>query len=236
LFADVIRPSRTMSQLRSNQLYHPREFRPAGTRPTHETSDPHSDVLLEGAGPPRGGGGPAPMSSCAGRDIETEFHDHASMGIEIEKKFLVISDAWKRGAHGTLYRQGYLSTDPARTVRVRLQGQQGKLTIKGRKVGDAAPEFEYDIAEEDARFLLENLCLRPLVEKTRYEIRAGDDHVWEVDEFHGANDGLVIAEIELDAASEPFDKPDWVGKEVTSDSRYTNARLVQDPFSTWIDR
>jgi adenylate cyclase len=158
------------------------------------------------------------------------------MGIEIEKKFLVTSDAWKRGGRGTLYRQGYLSTDPARTVRIRLQGSEGKLTIKGRKVGDAAPEFEYDIPAEDARFLLENLCMRPLVEKTRYEIRAGDGHVWEVDEFHGANDGLVVAEIELNASHESFDKPEWIGEEVTTDSRYTNARLVQNPFSTWVDR
>jgi adenylate cyclase len=157
------------------------------------------------------------------------------MGIEIEKKFLVTSDAWKRGGRGTLYRQGYLSTDPERTVRVRLQGSEGKLTIKGRKVGDAAPEFEYDIPTSDARFLLEKLCLQPLVEKTRYELRAGDGLVWEVDEFHGANEGLVVAEIELDAADDPFDKPEWVGKEVTGDSRYTNARLVQNPFSTWRD-
>jgi adenylate cyclase len=118
-------------------------------------------------------------------------------------------------------------------VRIRLQGRDGKLTIKGRKVGGAAPEFEYDLPEEDARFLLENLCLRPLVEKTRYHVGAADGHVWEVDEFHGANDGLVVAEIELDAPDEPFDKPDWVGKEVTADSRYTNARLVERPYSTW---
>jgi CYTH domain-containing protein len=155
------------------------------------------------------------------------------MATEIEKKFLVTSDAWKRGARATPYRQGYLSTDPERTVRIRLQGRDGKLTIKGRKVGGAAPEFEYDLPEEDARFLLENLCLRPLVEKTRYHVGAADGHVWEVDEFHGANDGLVVAEIELDAPDEPFDKPDWVGKEVTADSRYTNARLVERPYSTW---
>jgi len=153
---------------------------------------------------------------------------------EIEKKFLVTSSAWKRQAAGRLYRQGYLSTDPKRTVRIRVVGEQGVLTVKGERIGDTAPEFEYPIPVADARRLLETLCLRPLVEKTRYSIDH-QGHTWEVDEFHGDNEGLVIAEIELAAEGERFERPEWIGGEVTKDVRYTNANLVEHPYSTWKD-
>src|SRR5262245_26849512 len=101
---------------------------------------------------------------------------------ESEYKFLVVSEAWRKGVAGVLFRQGYLSTDPNRTVRVRLEGNVGKLTIKGRKIGVTAPEFEYDIPLADANYLLDNLCTPHLIEKTRYKITASDDLTWEVDE------------------------------------------------------
>lgn len=151
---------------------------------------------------------------------------------EIEKKFLLTSSAWKHGAAGELYRQGYLSIDPKRTVRIRVIGENAILTIKGEKLGDTAPEFEYPIPLEDAMKLLDQLCQRPLIEKTRYKIHH-KGHLWEIDEFHGENKGLVVAEIELKEENEPFAKPEWVGKEVTKGFRYTNARLVEHPYTKW---
>jgi CYTH domain-containing protein len=151
---------------------------------------------------------------------------------EIEKKFLVTSSAWKRGATGHVYRQGYLSIDRKRTVRIRVVGEQGVLTIKGERIGDTAPEFEYPIPVADARTLLDTLCLRPLIEKTRYTIDH-KGHTWEVDAFHGDNEGLVVAEIELTREGEPFERPEWIGEEVTKDFRYTNANLVDHPYATW---
>ncbi len=151
---------------------------------------------------------------------------------EIEKKFLLTSSAWKHGAAGELYRQGYLSIDPKRTVRIRVIGENAILTIKGEKHGDTAPEFEYPIPLEDAIKLLDQLCQRPLIEKTRYKIH-DKGHLWEIDEFHGENKGLVVAEIELKEENEPFAKPEWIGKEVTRDLRYTNARLVEHPYTKW---
>jgi CYTH domain-containing protein len=153
---------------------------------------------------------------------------------EIEKKFLVTSADWKRGAAGQRYRQGYLSIDPKRTVRIRLVGEQGMLTIKGERIGDTAPEFEYPIPVADARRLLDTLCLRPIIEKTRYTIEH-EGHTWEVDEFHGDNEGLVIAEIELEAEGEPFERPEWIGKEVTKEFRYSNSNLVERPYTKWKD-
>ena len=151
---------------------------------------------------------------------------------EIEKKFLVTSSAWKRHAAGQLYRQGYLSIDPKRTVRIRVVGEQGVLTIKGQKIGATAPEFEYPIPIADAKKLLDTVCLRPLIEKTRYTIDH-KAHRWEIDEFHGDNEGLVVAEIELKAENERFERPEWIGTEVTSDFRYTNAQLVERPYTKW---
>jgi adenylate cyclase len=151
---------------------------------------------------------------------------------EIEHKFLVVSDAWKKGAAGKAVRQGFLSIDPDRTVRVRVVEDAAFLTIKGRRVGPEAFEFEYPIPVVDGEFLLEQLCLRPLIEKTRYRVEFGG-LVWEIDEFHGLNEGLVVAEVELESPDQPFAKPDWVGKNVTDDHRYSNARLVERPYSSW---
>ena len=154
------------------------------------------------------------------------------MGQEIERKFLVTNDTWRRNATGTHYRQGFLSTEPERTVRVRIAGDRGTLTIKGKTIGATRPEFEYDIPREDAEQLLDTLCQRPLIEKVRYVLREGA-HTWEVDVFEGDNTGLVVAEIELQREDEAFEWPPWLGEEVTHDPRYFNASLVQNPYSRW---
>ncbi len=151
---------------------------------------------------------------------------------EIERKFLVANDEWQKNATSTRYRQGFLCTEPERTVRVRVAGDRGTLTIKGKTVGATREEFEYDIPREEAEHLLDVLCLRPLIEKVRYVLREGA-HTWEVDVFEGENIGLVIAEIELQREDEVFERPSWLGKEVSDDPRYFNANLVKRPYTTW---
>jgi CYTH domain-containing protein len=151
---------------------------------------------------------------------------------EIERKFLVKGDDWRALAAGTRYRQGYLSTVKERTVRVRTIGDKGYLTIKGVTVGATRVEYEYEIPVADANEMLDGLCERPIIEKDRYKIPAGDD-TWEVDEFLGVNQGLVVAEIELQSEEQSFARPDWVGGEVTDDPRYFNANLIAHPFSSW---
>lgn len=153
------------------------------------------------------------------------------MGTEIERKFRVASQAWRTGKPGEHFQQGYLSCEPERTVRVRLAGEKAWLTIKGRNVGASRPEFEYRIPPEDARQLL-SLCIPPIIDKTRYLIAHGN-HTWEVDEFHGDNDGLVIAEVELEAEDEAVEMPDWIGAEVTGERAYYNSSLIARPYSTW---
>jgi adenylate cyclase len=147
------------------------------------------------------------------------------MGIEIERKFLVASDAWRETVDaGTDLQQGYLSVDPERVVRVRIAGVRGFLTIKGRgPTPDVRPEFEYEVPLDDAREMLA-LALTPPIRKTRYRLAAGA-LTWEIDVFGGALDGLVLAEIELPTADTPFDRPPWLGRDVTADRRYTNAVL-----------
>ena len=154
------------------------------------------------------------------------------MGREIEKKFLITNEDWRGLAKGKHYCQGYLSTEKDRTVRVRTIGEKGFLTIKGRTVGESRLEFEYEIPVEDARELLQELCKKPLIEKTRYKIPFGG-FTWEVDEFAGENQGLIFAEIELKYEGETFPHPHWIGKEVTDDPRYYNANLVNTPYPTW---
>lgn len=153
------------------------------------------------------------------------------MGTEIERKFLVQGDGW-RGGGGLTYRQGYLSTAPERTVRVRTAGDKGYLTIKGAGQGASRLEFEYEIPLEEAGQLLEKLCHKPLIEKKRYNVQYGG-FTWEVDEFFGENEGLVLAEIELLHEDQAFDRPDWLGREVTGDPRYYNASLAHYPYSRW---
>ena len=154
------------------------------------------------------------------------------MAVEIERKFLLVNDSWRVNAVGVLFRQGYLCTAPERTVRVRLEGEVGRLTIKGKAQGIVRPEYEYEIPAKEAVELLEAHCLRPLVEKTRYRIEYVGQ-LWEIDEFHGDNAGLIVAEIELEAESQEFTLPDWVGKEVSDEPRYFNANLVKKPFKEW---
>lgn len=155
------------------------------------------------------------------------------MGVEIERKFLLCSDAWRRDAdEGTLFHQGYLSTTPERVVRIRQMGERAVLTIKGKGSGIARPEFEYEIPLVDAQVMLHQLCLQPTIEKQRHLLRAGR-HTWEIDVFAGENLGLVVAEIELSSASEAFERPPWLGEEVTHDSRYLNSNLIANPFRSW---
>ena len=153
------------------------------------------------------------------------------MGKEIERKFLVTGDAYKALGEGTTYRQGYLNSAKERVVRVRTMGDEAALTVKGITVGATRLEFEYAIPLEDARQLLE-LCEQPLVEKTRYKVAFGG-LVWEIDEFHGANAGLTVAECELASEDQRIDRPAWVGEEVTGDPRYFNSNLIARPFTTW---
>lgn len=154
------------------------------------------------------------------------------MGIEIERKFLVKGDEWKRQGQGVLLRQGYLSSDPERIVRVRIEGDAAVMTIKGKTVGASRGEWEYPLPLADARDFLEQLCERPIIEKFRYRIPYRG-LIWEVDEFLGDNAGLVVAEVELESESQELEKPDWVGEEVTQDARYYNANLISKPYSTW---
>lgn len=153
------------------------------------------------------------------------------MPAEIERKFLVKDERWRSLATGQVYRQGYIATG-LRTVRVRVVGEQGYLTIKGPTVGISRAEFEYAIPVQDASEMLETLCDPPLIEKTRYKIPwAG--LVWEVDEFAGVNRGLIMAEVELPDPNQPIDYPDWIGEEVSHDPRYYNSNLAKHPFTQW---
>lgn len=154
------------------------------------------------------------------------------MGTEIERKFLLSGDAWKKLAKGTYYRQGYLNSQKERTVRVRTFDDKGFLTIKGIRVGATRMEYEYEIPVEDANVLLDELCEKPLIEKKRYKI-AFFDFIWEVDEFFGENEGLVVAEIELESEDQQFKKPSWVGNEVSEDPRYFNSNLIKNPYTSW---
>ena len=157
------------------------------------------------------------------------------MPTEIERKFLVKNDEWRQGATGVRYRQGYLCAEKERTVRVRTAGDKAYLTIKGLSQGASRAEYEYEIPAGEADEMLDSLCHRPLIEKVRYRIPAGDV-VWEIDEFHGENAGLTVAEVELKLADQHVDLPPWAGQEVTGDARYYNANLVKNPYRLWRDR
>ena len=154
--------------------------------------------------------------------------------IEIERKFLVKSDAFKNEAHQK-HRivQGFLNRDPERTVRVRLKDNKGVLTVKGLSSRDGLSRFEWEkeISKNDAKALLE-FCEKGVIDKLRYEVKAGN-HIFEVDEFFGDNEGLIIAEVELQTEDETFTKPDWLGEEVTGDINYYNSQLSKQPYNTW---
>lgn len=151
---------------------------------------------------------------------------------EIERKFLVKGDSWRKLAQPELFRQGYLAASGNCLVRLRTEGNRGVLTIKGKRRGIAGSEFEYEIPLADCEAMLSSLALPGIIEKRRYRIFFEGDE-WVIDEFLGENSGLIVAEIELSSETQSFAKPDWVGEEVSLDSRYTNYSLSQLPFSRW---
>ena len=152
---------------------------------------------------------------------------------EIERKFKIKDSSFLSGMVGTKIVQGYLSADPERAVRIRTKGDQGYITVKGKSNASGTTRFEWeniiDLAEAEA---LLDLCIPTVISKTRYEIHL-DGNTWEVDVFHDANEGLLIAEIELEHEHQNFSKPDWLGEEITGDVRYYNSYISQNPFSTW---
>lgn len=153
--------------------------------------------------------------------------------IEIERKFLVRDESWRAEADGGVhFRQGYLIGAKQASVRVRIEGEKANLNIKGATLGVRRQEFEYAIPLEEANELLDTLCEKPLIEKTRYTVRCGG-HTWEIDLFEGENAGLVVAEIELTDENEPFERPAWLGGEVSGDPRYYNVSLVKHPYRDW---
>lgn len=154
------------------------------------------------------------------------------MATEIERKYLVVGDEWRQPGTGNEFRQGYLSTVKERTVRVRVVGTCGFLTIKGITIGATRTEYEYEIPVDEARAMLADLCEQPIIEKIRYEVD-WEGLTWEVDEFLGVNSGLVVAEVELEDADREITLPEWIGEDVTDDPRYFNSNLVARPYSAW---
>lgn len=154
------------------------------------------------------------------------------MGTEIERKFLVTGAGWRDSVRSLLVRQGYICLEPGRTVRVRSVGGRGYITIKGARRGISRTEFEYPIPIADAEQMLRELCRPTLIEKIRHWVDVAGQ-TWEVDEFQGDNLGLVVAEVELQSEDQAVRLPDWVGREVSQDRRYTNSYLSQTPFRAW---
>ena len=154
------------------------------------------------------------------------------MGKEIERKYLVVGEAWRHLGTSMSFRQGYLSTVKERTVRVRSAGGVGTITIKGITIGATRTEFEYEIPVAEADAMLDELCERPIIEKTRHVVEV-DGATWEIDEFAGVNEGLTVAEVELDDEEQEISLPTWAGDEVTDDPRYFNANLIAHPFTEW---
>jgi adenylate cyclase len=157
------------------------------------------------------------------------------MGLEIERKFLVRNDDWRQQADsGTSYRQGYLVGSQQASVRVRIEGEVARLNIKSATLGIRRQEYEYPLPLDEAEEMLETLCEQPQIEKTRYKLPY-QGHLWEIDVFAGANQGLIVAEVELGSEDEALSLPEWVGEEVSDDPRYYNVCLVKHPYSEWCD-
>jgi len=155
------------------------------------------------------------------------------MALEIEHKFLLKNNDWQSSiSKSTQYKQGYLISDNQRSVRVRASGNQAWLNIKSATIGTSRLEYEYEIPISEGIELLDSLCEKPFIEKTRH-IVVYKQHTWEIDVFKGDNEGLVVAEIELSRIGELFDKPDWLGKEVTEERRYYNNSLCKEPYKDW---
>ena len=154
------------------------------------------------------------------------------MGCEIERKFLVAQSKLPELDKGKHIRQGYIKTKGKSVVRLRVTSQASHITIKGPVIGISRSEFEYEIPTEEANEILNSLCAQPFIEKTRYIIKHSS-HLWEIDVFHGLNNGLIVAEVELNSENEKIDLPTWVTSEVSGDHRYSNSNLCNNPFSSW---
>jgi len=155
------------------------------------------------------------------------------MATEIERKFMIINDHWREDAdEGMPIIQAYMGSNDKSSIRIRIQGEQANLNIKSKTLGIERSEYEYAIPLTEAKEMLENLCDRPFIEKTRYHV-IHDHHKWEIDVFAGDNEGLIVAELELASADEVFSLPDWIGKEVSDDPRYYNICLVTHPYNKW---
>ena len=155
------------------------------------------------------------------------------MAIEIEHKFLLASEDWREHvSHSVDYRQGYLTSAANSSIRVRVSDDHAWLNIKSATIGTQRYEYEYEIPLHDAYELLDNLCAKPLIEKTRYFV-VDNNHTWEIDEFRGANAGLIVAEIELAEMGQDFARPAWLGREVTDDLRFYNNNLAVHPYLEW---
>ena len=154
------------------------------------------------------------------------------MAIEIERKFLVKEKPFSIAKRSLKINQGYIINEKSKVIRVREKGDDYFLTIKGNNIGISRLEYDFPISKEDAKELIFHFCKTTLIEKTRHYIK-NKGHTWEVDEFHGKNNGLIVAEIELESEDEKFEIPDWVGEEVTQDDRYYNMNLAIHPFTSW---
>ena len=155
------------------------------------------------------------------------------MAVEIERKFLVKNEEWRDSVESSKHiMQGYLATNANATVRVRVKGEQAFLTIKGASQGISRSEYEYPIPVADAELMLRDLPVSPVIDKVRHDVRCGA-HLWELDVFAGANQGLVMAEVELATEDETFELPSWAGDEVTAEPRYYNVNLARNPYSRW---
>lgn len=154
------------------------------------------------------------------------------MAVEIERKFLVNQTILGELRDGIAIKQGYIPTQGKTVVRLRIKGSKAFLTIKGESHGIRCSEFEYEIPVSDAQAMIDELCASKVIDKTRYEIQVGQ-HLWEVDIFHGANQGLIVAEIELSDENEEFETPDWVSEQVTGQAKYYNSNLLLVPYNQW---
>lgn len=152
---------------------------------------------------------------------------------EIERKYLVKNSNYKAGSKVSYIHQAYISAQKDRVVRVRVKDEEAFVTIKGRNTGATRLEFEYPIPVSEAKEIIDKIAEKPSIEKKRYIHKAEDGHTWEIDEFLGNNEGLVVAEIELSSEEEDFTKPEWLGEEVTNDIRYYNSNLIITPYKNW---
>ena len=155
------------------------------------------------------------------------------MGTEIEKKYLIVNDDWCKNADDGIYMvQGYMGTNEKSSIRIRIHGDTANLNIKSSTIGITRSEYDYPVPVDEAKEILETLCDRPYIEKTRFHVMH-EGHEWEIDVFAGDNDGLIVAEVELDSLDEEFALPDWAGDDVSDDPRYYNVCLVTHPYKDW---